>query len=133
GEDVLDRPVVHVEHDALQLPLTGREEAPRGGAGLGVPNVGHRGSARSTRSATKPSAAPIARAMATRTPPSIVTARSPIATPAPAATTQASPTSTGQSDRFTLAISEIAVHTATTAARLSPRAVIAFIALPPSV
>src|SRR6266498_3329712 len=30
GEDVLHRPVVHVEHDALQLALTGREEAPRG-------------------------------------------------------------------------------------------------------
>src|SRR6266480_3424613 len=109
GEDVLDRPVVHVEHDALQLALTGREEAPRGGAGLGLPQLGHPrlgGSARSTRSATNPSAA---------------------------ATAQARPTSTGQSDRFTLAISEIAVHTATTAARLSPRAVIAFIALPPSV
>src|SRR5437762_570176 len=87
GEDVLDRPVVHVEHDALQLALAGREEAPRGGAGLGLPQLGHPrlgGSARSTRSATKPSAPPIARAMATRTPPSIVTARSPIATPAPA-------------------------------------------------
>jgi len=41
GENVLYRPVVHVEHDALQLALTGREEAPRGGAELGVPNLGH--------------------------------------------------------------------------------------------
>src|SRR5438034_13012 len=41
GENVLYRPVVHVEHDALQLALTGREEAPRGGASLSVPNLGH--------------------------------------------------------------------------------------------
>ena len=31
-KNVLHRPVVHVEHDALQLPLARREEAPRGGA-----------------------------------------------------------------------------------------------------
>src|SRR5881296_1827699 len=87
GENVLYGPVVHVEHDALQLALTGREEAPRGGASLSVPNLGHPrpgGSARWIRSATNPSAAPIARAAATRTPPSIVTARRPMATPAPA-------------------------------------------------
>src|SRR3989475_1395060 len=87
GENVLYRPVVHVEHDALQLALTGREEAPRGGASLGVPNLGHPrpgGSARSIRSATNPSAAPTASAMATRTPPSGVAARRPMATPAPA-------------------------------------------------
>src|SRR5260221_34496 len=29
GENVLHRPVVHVEHDALQLALTGREHPPR--------------------------------------------------------------------------------------------------------
>src|SRR5438034_1544482 len=87
GEDVLDRPVVHVEHDALQLALAGREEAPRGGAGLGISTLGHPrpgGSARWIRSATNPSPAPIARAMATRTPPSGVAARRPMATPAPA-------------------------------------------------
>src|SRR6266550_3639663 len=87
GEDVLHRPVVHVEHDALQLALTGCEEAPRGGARLGVPNLGHPrpgGSARWIRSATNPSAAPSASAMATRTPPSTVAARRPMATPAPA-------------------------------------------------
>src|SRR5882762_3323194 len=85
GEDVLDRAVVHVEHDALQLALTGREQAPRRGARLGVSNFGHtrpRGNARSIRSAANPSVAPIASAMATRTPPSMLTARSPIATPA---------------------------------------------------
>src|SRR6266480_2642736 len=87
GEDVLHRPVVHVEHDALQLALTGCEEAPRGGARLGVPNLGHPrpgGSARWIRSATNPSPAPSASAMATRTPPSTVAARRPMATPAPA-------------------------------------------------
>src|SRR5207247_1906852 len=87
GENVLYRPVVHVQHDALQLALTGREQAPRGGASLGVPNLGHPrpgGSARWIRSATNPSAAPIARAAATRTPPSTVTARRPMATPPPA-------------------------------------------------
>src|SRR2546426_955863 len=87
GENVLYRPVVHVEHDALQLALTGREEAPRGGASLGVPNLGHPrpgGSACRIRSATNPSAAPTASAAATRTPPSGVAARRPMATPAPA-------------------------------------------------
>src|SRR2546428_806339 len=87
GENVLYRPVVHVEHDALQLALAGREEAPRGGASLGVPNLGHPrpgGSACWIRSATNPSAAPTASAMATRTPPSGVAARRPMATPAPA-------------------------------------------------
>src|SRR5207247_10281917 len=87
GEHVLYRAVGQVEHDARPLALAGREQAPRGGASLGVPNLGHPrpgGSARWIRSATNPSAAPIARAAATRTPPSIVTARSPMATPAPA-------------------------------------------------
>src|SRR5437867_7813917 len=86
GGNVLYRPAVHVEHDALQLALTGREQAPRGGAGLGISTLGHPrpgGSARWIRSATNPSAAPIARAMATRTPPSGVAARRPMATPAP--------------------------------------------------
>src|SRR5213080_2933610 len=87
GEDVLYRPVVHVEHDALQLALAGREQAPRSGASLGVTKLGHLrmsdGSALSIRSATNPSAAPRARAMATRMPPWMLTARSPIATPAP--------------------------------------------------
>src|SRR5881628_3490666 len=87
GENVLYRPVVHVEHDALQLALAGREQAPRGGASLGVPNLGHPrpgGSARWIRSATNPSAAPTASAAATRRPPSGVAARRPMATPAPA-------------------------------------------------
>src|SRR2546422_218334 len=87
GENVLYRPVVHVEHDALQLALAGREEAPRGGASLSVPNLGHPrpgGNARWIRPATNPSAAPSASAMATRTPPSGVAARRPMATPAPA-------------------------------------------------
>src|SRR5437867_3990695 len=88
GEDVLHRPVVHVEHYALQLALARREEAPRGSASLGVPNLCHGrrpgGSARSMRSAANPSAAPSASAMATRMPPWMLTARSPIATPAPA-------------------------------------------------
>ena len=30
GEEVLHRAVVHVEHDALQVPLAGGEQAPRG-------------------------------------------------------------------------------------------------------
>src|SRR5205823_3402269 len=34
GEDVLHRPVVHVEHDPLELPLARGEEAARGGAAL---------------------------------------------------------------------------------------------------
>src|SRR6267142_6844325 len=87
GENVLHRPVVHVEHDALQLALAGREQASRRGASLGVPNLGHirpGGNARSIRSAANPSAAPSAKAMATRIPPWMLTARSPIATPAPA-------------------------------------------------
>src|SRR5207302_4893897 len=87
GENVLHRAVVHIEHDALQLPLDGREQAPRGGPGLGVAILGHaRRDATScgSRSAANPSTAPIARAIATRTPPCSVTARSPIATPAPA-------------------------------------------------
>src|ERR1041385_6508443 len=73
GEDVLHGPVVHVEHDALQLALTGREQAPRRGPRLGVPPLGHilpRGSARSIRSAAKASSAPRPSAIATRTPPS---------------------------------------------------------------
>src|SRR5438876_6833502 len=36
GEDVLHRAVVHVEHDALQLALARRQEAPRRGAGIRV-------------------------------------------------------------------------------------------------
>src|ERR1051325_1572614 len=87
GENVLYRAVVHVEHYALQLALAGREQAPRGGPGLGVAKLGHaRRDATScgSRSATNPSTAPIASAIATRTPPWKLTARSPIATPAPA-------------------------------------------------
>src|SRR5882762_2198605 len=41
GENVLYRAVVHVEHDALQLALAGREQASRRGASLGVSNLGH--------------------------------------------------------------------------------------------
>src|SRR5690348_16277850 len=87
GKDVLDRAVVHVEHDALQLALTRREQPSGRGVSLCVPQLGHarvRGSARSIRSAAKPSTPPRTSAIATRTPPSMVTARSPIATPAPA-------------------------------------------------
>src|SRR5205823_11958367 len=87
GENVLHRAVVHIEHDALQLPLAGGGQAPRGGPGLGVAILGHgRRDATScgSRSAANPSAAPIASAIATRTPPSTLAARSPIATPAPA-------------------------------------------------
>src|SRR5438034_1376714 len=53
--------------------------------------------------------------------------------PPPAATKHPIPTITGHSCSGSFPKCEIAVHTATTAARLSPRAVIAFIALPPSV
>src|SRR2546426_1225246 len=41
GENVLHRPVVHVEHDALQLALAGGEQASRRGTSLGVSNLGH--------------------------------------------------------------------------------------------
>ncbi len=87
GEDVLYRAVVHVEHDALQLPLAGREQAPRSGPGLGVAirrHVRRDATSCGSRSAANPSTAPTASAIATRTPPCSVTARSPIATPAPA-------------------------------------------------
>src|SRR5207244_3883548 len=87
GEKVLYPPPVHVEAEALQLPPPRRQPAPRGGASLGVPNLGHPrpgGSARWIRSATNPSAAPTASAAATRRPPSGVAARRPMATPAPA-------------------------------------------------
>src|SRR5438552_13980386 len=70
GENVLYRPVVHVEHDALQLALAGREGAPRGGASPGVPNPGHpRPSVRARwiRSATNPSAALITSDSSTHT------------------------------------------------------------------
>jgi hypothetical protein len=50
------------------------------------------------------------------------------ATPPPAARKHPRATITGHSDRGTFASSEISVHTATTPARLNPRAVIAFIA-----
>src|SRR5256886_16303354 len=84
GENVLYRPVLPVEHDALQLALTGREEAPRGGASLRVPNLGHPrpgGSACWIPSATNPSAAPTSTTIATPTPPAEATARTPLATP----------------------------------------------------
>ena len=45
GEDVLHGPVVHVEHDALELPLARGEEAARRGAALSVPQA-HRAAPR---------------------------------------------------------------------------------------
>ena len=86
-EDVLHRPVVHVQDDALQLALTGREKPSGSGPSLGIPQLRHarpEGRARVIRSAAKASTAPIASAIATRTPPSSVVARRPSATPAPA-------------------------------------------------